>query len=288
MKKLFVTMLSVLSCGAACALPLGNPADASLLSDGLFWEGFCGDLCDPCLSWCDAWSIRAGFYGDYVFNRHMKLRNSPRSQLERFEIYTNAGYFALNLWDRFDVFTTLGVSKFRLNANNKNFQGVPFALLDSGFTEIISESRFSWSVGGRATLWECGCTMLGLEGQYFRFNPNITRVTVGQDFSAYIDDQTSAQYSEWQVGLGITHRINILAPYIGVYYARSNLDWDGLQDIRFAGISTGNSLLGNAKNHHPWGYAIGVSLIDCEKMDLAVEGRFAGEKAVHVNGQIRF
>ncbi len=73
MKKIIFTILTILSCGGAYALPVGNPSDASLLYDGLIWEGHCADMCDPCVTWCDAFSVRIGFYGDYVFNRHMQV-----------------------------------------------------------------------------------------------------------------------------------------------------------------------------------------------------------------------
>ncbi len=80
-------------------------SEASLLHDGLFWEGHCGaDPCDPCLTWCDAFSLRVGFYGDYVFNRHMRIHHPSGGnshQLETFQLFTNAGYLALNLWEPF-------------------------------------------------------------------------------------------------------------------------------------------------------------------------------------------
>lgn len=280
MKKLFVTMLSILACGAAYALPVGNPSDASLLSDGLVWEGFCGDPCDPCLSWCDAWSFRFGFYGDYVFNRHMQLENGDRSHIEHTSIFTNAGYLALNFWDRFDVFATLGASNFYVDTNVVSFVGSGTSRFD-----IESVTHFSWSVGGRATLWECGCTTLGIEGQYFQFCPDIRRATLGSTISVYPDDNVSADYREWQVGLGLSHRINMFVPYIAVKYARAKLSFDDAV-IPFPGGPT--ATLNNLESDKHWGYAVGVSLVDCEKASVAVEGRWGDEKAVYVNGQIRF
>ena len=111
MKKLFATLLTVMACSAAHALPVGNPSDASLLCDGLLWEGHCGDPCDPCLSWSDAFSIRVGFYGDYVFNRHLKGDHRIRKQIDHTKLITNAALITANFWDRFDVFTTLGATK---------------------------------------------------------------------------------------------------------------------------------------------------------------------------------
>jgi len=269
-------MLSTLACGAVYALPVGNPSDASLLSDGFVQEGFCGDPCDPCLSWCDAWSFRVGFYGDYVFNRH--LETDADRHIERFNLNTNAGLLVLNVWDRVDVFATLGASNFALSTNASAFNPA----LAGVVVDLESETEFSWSVGGRATLWEFGCTSLGIEGQYFAFRPDVTRVTIEDTFSNYPDSDTS--YREWQVGLGISHRINILVPYVAVKWSHQNLSFKG------ATVTVGGTPvpLNNLTNDKCWGYAVGVSLVDCEKMSVTAEARFADEKAFHVNAQLRF
>lgn len=301
MKKLIVTMLTFLGCGTAFALPVGNPAEASFLTDGLIWEGHCGcDPCDPCLTWCDAFSVRAGFYGDYVFNRGLRNRGrvanqADRSRLDQTEIYTNAGYLALNFWDRFDAFATLGTSKLNLEGNASSFG--PFLtspILENG-PRVAIETRyeFSWSVGARALLWECGCTALGLEGQYFRTVPRVHSITFGKLFTT---DPTSTlphlstQYSEWQVGLGLSHRINIFVPYVAVKYSRANLYWNNARriDTFFPFDDIALATLRTMKNQKNWGYAVGVSVVDCEKMAFTIEGRFGDEKALYVNSQIRF
>lgn len=279
-------MLTVLACGSAIALPVGNPSDASLLCDGLFWEGnCCMDPCDPCASWCDAFSFRFGFYGDYVFNRHMEVRNGDDGdgrRIERFALNTNAGYLALNLWNRFDVFATLGASDYSLNTNADSFVGV----IVGPRAEVTTTTTFSWSVGGRATLWECGCTALGIEGQYFQFTPDIERVTIASAASVY-PNNFSTKYREWQVGLGVSHRINMLVPYIAVKYARARLSNNNDRTLTLDGITLVDGL-GTWRAQKHWGYAVGVSLVDCEKMSVTAEGRFADEKAFHVNAQIRF
>lgn len=281
MKKLFATMLMVLACGAAYALPVGNPSEASLLCDGVIWEGHCGDPCDPCLTWCDAFSLRVGFYGDYVFNRHLQVRDrrvGQRAHIEHFSLYTNAGYLAANLWDRFDIFATLGTTNFSLNTDASTFDGGRGRRL-----EIESDSDFSWSIGARGTLWECGCTALGIEGQYFSTRPHIKRVSdvfLGQ--SEY--GNAHWRYQEWQVGLGVSHRINMLVPYVAVKWSGVRTKTGGYATTQL----TDGILAYNTRNTKSWGYAIGVSLVDCEKAAITVEGRFADEKALYVNGQVRF
>ena len=280
MKKLYLTMLTLLACGAAYALPVGNPSDASMLCDGLIWEGHCGDPCDPCLTWCDAFSIRVGFYGDYVFNRHLEIdRGADDSDIEHTEIYTNAGLIVLNFWDRFDAFTALGATNFKIQTNARSFSGA-----DGERFDIESETDFSWSTGLRGTIWECGCTSLGVEAQYFFTRPDIRRVTQGADISVYPDEKISSKYHEWQVGVGISHRINMLVPYIAVKWSHARLKFDNARP----GDGIPTTVLFDLNNGKDFGYAIGVSFVDCEKTSLTVEVRFGDEKAAYVNGQIRF
>ncbi len=151
MKKLFKSVLfaAVLGSGAtSLGLPVGNPGEPSLLIDGVLWEGASGDPCDPCSTWCDALSLRAGFFGDYVFNRLLKtdvpstfrmaaqptgdaaatgttgkeLTNvALHKNMTQSELYTNAGYLALNIWDRFDVFCTLGTTNAYIKGSSNAF-----------------------------------------------------------------------------------------------------------------------------------------------------------------------
>ncbi|MCB1181370.1 MAG: hypothetical protein KDK55_05050 [Chlamydiia bacterium] len=282
MKKLFVTVLTVLTCGAVYALPVGNPSEASLLCDGLFWEGSCCmDPCDPCASWCDAVSFRLGFYGDYVFNRHLELDNGSHKDIENTEIFTNAGYFALNMLDRLDIFALLGTTNVFIDTNAIAFTNNN-ALRDRRI-EIETSTDFSWSVGLRASIWECGCTTLGGEFQYFRACPGITRVTVGGDSSVY-PNGPDLSWNEWQIGLGISHRVNMLVPYIAVKWSSVKV---GASDAMFTFGEDVVSLL-DLNDKKGWGYAAGVTLVDCEKAAVTAEGRWADEKAFYVNGQIRF
>lgn len=273
-------MTTVLTCGAAHALPVGNPSDASLLCEGLFLEGYCGDFCDPCVTWFDAFNMRFGFYGDYVFNRHLEIdEHVDDSDIEKTEIFTNAGFIAANFWNRFDLFTTLGATNIFIDTNNK-----AFALGGSGRFVIETETDFSWSVGVRATIWECGCTALGAEAQYFFTNPHITRVTDEAENSVYPAHNIHAKYTEWQIGVGISHRVNMFVPYAAVKWTCAKLDF-GEAVLTIDGT---DAELFNLDSDKFLGYCVGVSLLDCEKASLTVEGRWGDEKAIYTNGQIRF
>jgi major outer membrane protein len=280
MKKLFIASLIIFACNGAYALPVGNPAEPTLLLDALFFGSNCEkyyerSCIDPCYSWTDAISIRLGFYGDYVFNRHLgSSEDDNRFEIDRTEISTNAAYLVLNFCDRLDLFTTLGASNFDLHTHiNAGVSNVGL--------HVNTSSQFSWSVGARAILLEYGCTTLGIEGQYFTTNPDINYVRLAESVTIY-PTRAPFHYREGQVGVGIAHRLENVVPYIALKWskARVHSHQDGID----------GALLGfpNLKNSKNWGYAFGLTFIGCEKMSLTAEGRFADEKALYVNGQVRF
>jgi major outer membrane protein len=293
MKKFGLTILTLLTCGAVYALPLGNPSEASL-----FLNGSCGnngsynccDPCDPCFNWCDAWGFRVGYYGDHVFNRHLAVDIADSSDtgqdVDQTEIYTQAGYIVMNVCNRFDVFTTLGATSIHMRTDS-----VTFGATSSVESDLFFTSEFSWSVGARATLWECDCLLLGIEGQYFQTNPDFDNILVYSNGArTYFNNDNDVRYREWQVGAGIAYRFATscptiaMVPYAGIKWAGCRFD---LND--FAATASSLSLtFPSLENKKWWGYAIGLSLTLCDMIGVNIEGRWGDEKAVYVNGQFRF
>jgi len=285
MKKLWILLSSVFVTTSAFALPVGNPWEASLMTDGIFWEG---NGCNPCPNLCEAWSFRVGFYGDYVFNNHMQVNTKGNSSsIHQTELYTNAGYLAFNLWDRVDLFAALGVSSLHIHTISTR-PPAPEANLHPR-TFIDTDSQFSWSVGLRGTLWECGCFGLGGEFQYFQTSPDINSIRIEGQGTSYPSGQT-LDYHEWQGGLGIAYRVNIaccstaLIPYLGV---KGSYAWSDADDLNYR-IGEVSGTLFDLKSERYFGYAVGMTLLGCNKGSVTVEGRFLNEKAVYVNGQVRF
>ncbi|MCH9627186.1 MAG: Major outer membrane porin [Chlamydiales bacterium] len=285
MKKLVATALTILSCGAAYALPLGNPSEASLLCDGLFIEGPYYDTCQEATSWCDAFSIRLGYYGDFVFNRHLEVDSSRNGDdIEDTEIFTNAAYVAFNWADRVDVFATFGATNLCLSSNTETFISGPI----NGRFKLETETDFSWSIGARATLFQCGCTSFGIEGQYFYTKPDVKSLVVIDQISGYPSHTLKAKYQEWQVGAGVSHRIWNFVPYLGAKLSGARLDLGDATPIIGGAFANVQARLPDLKNRFNGGFVLGVSFIDCERMALTAELRFPDEKALYVNGQVRF
>ncbi len=278
----------LLSVAEVSALPVGNPLDATWLCDGLFWEGNCCDPCDPSLRWCDAWSIRFGFYGDYVFNRYMEVNQRHQdSDIRDTKIYTNAAYAAFNLYNRFEIFGTLGKSQIHIET-----PGSAFFLSDTRtnlLTTIDSEWYLSWSVGARATLWECGCFGVGAEAQYFRTSPHLKYFDL-QIIEPFYLDNARVGYREYQAGLGATYTIPIagcatfVVPYVAVKWAHATLN---MGDFRLS-ILTANFELYDLESKHSTGAAIGITLVGCQRWSFTAEARFGDELALHINSQVRF
>jgi major outer membrane protein len=287
MKKLWIFLLTALLQNTGYALPVGNPWDASLLCEGILWDGHCSDKSNPCTNWCDAWSIRFGFYGDYVFERHLRVdEHGNHSTIHRTEIYTNAGYLALNFCDRIDLFGTVG-------ATNIAFETPRSAFSSSALNEYIlfeTETYFSWSVGLRGTIWECGCFGIGAEAQYFYTRPKLNFVRDENDDPQYGRTGDRIVYHEWQVGLGAAYQYYIascessLVPYIAVKWARACLHSGHL--LHDDGVNSVQIL--DLENDRCVGYAVGITLVGAKKASVTVEGRFADERAVHANAQFRF
>lgn len=291
MRKLVVTALAVMGCGLY-ALPLGNPGEASLYRNGIWCESSCTDVRNLCFNWCNAWSLRAGFNGNYVFNRHIKvdnkhaLENTQQKALDRVKLFTNSGYLALNICDRLDLFTSLGVTKISLDFNQQFL--IP---LSPFFAKMEWASTFSWSVGGRATLWQCDCFIIGLEGEYFQTTPDFSRMcTFIEPGTDYVNiKRARTKYKEWQVGVGAAYRIVTscprfaMVPYIGVTWSDVST-----KAASFPLTEDLEVTLPNLSADTTWAFVVGNTFMICEMAGVSVEGRFGGESAVAVRGQARF
>lgn len=289
MKKMAFAMLTLLTCGAMQALPVGNPKEASLFTKGIYCESGCTDWCDPCFNWYEAWNVRVGFYGNYVYNRHLEVDGGPanRAQVDHASIFTNAGYMTLNICDRFDIFATLGATNIALATDARIF----FSDIDPFRSYIVWQPTFSWSVGGRVTLWECNCFAVGLEGEYLQTSPKLDYSEINNIVTS--QDEYSTKYREWQVGLGAAYTIATncprlaLVPYVAVAVSGCHMN---SSLFAFPASDDANivTTLPGFIHDKSWGYAIGTTFTLCDVAGVTVEGRFGAEKALYVNGQLRF
>jgi major outer membrane protein len=276
MKKIAILACCIAAAPLLHALPVGNPSEANLLSKGVAWGT------NPELNWGGHFGLRAGYYGDFVFNRHTKVeQNVVETNLSYTNVYTNAGYVALNLYNCVDFFSVVGMSNLFLDGDAATFGSSAIGQR----IEIESHTDFSWGVGARVSLVKYREFTLGVEGQYFYTDPDIRRITQAATFSAY-PSGFEMKYSEWQVGAGLSYRLNLAIPIIP--YAA--IEWSTVK-INMNEAVPGGSFdvtLYNLKEQREIGYAVGVSFADSEQFALTIEGRFVNEKALYANAQLRF
>lgn len=288
MKKLLASIFILFtSTGLLQALPCGSPADPALYTHGLIWddcfeECYCDDgLWGPCGFCWGEFSIRFGYFGDFVFDRNLKEKATDE-RIDHTHISTNAALLVLNLWNRIDFYGIFGHGRFAM----ERFIFDPDLLAEGTKLETVGDNNFTWRIGFKGVLWQSECTYIGLDFQYFSFQPNIERVTFAEAFSVYPDDTFRFTFKEWQFNLGIAHRINAFIPYIAVKWSHAEVifDDDDFPFIPFIGFINYRNLEGVKR----LGYAIGVTFLDDEAISLNVEARFRDESALTATAQFRF
>lgn len=296
MKKFAIILLGLFTCSSLFALPIGNPTEIAQYRQGVWLnhnDDCCFDDCNRCnwLDWCHNLCLRFGYYGDFVFNRHLKIQGDGLNQgkvIRRTEINTNAGYLALSFCNRIDLFATLGATNFTLRTNETSwvFNG-------SSDGALFTDTNFSWSIGARGILFDWNCFSLGVEGQYFQASPNFSHYIssfVG-DY-VYFNNNNHVKYREWQFGGVLAYTLHTqcpdlaVIPYVGGKWSHAQFTTHNFQ---FIGQPSGELFtIFDLKSQRGGGFAVGSSFIFCNRIGLTVEGRFGDERGLFVNGQICF
>ncbi len=279
---IITALISLFFSFSVYALPVGNPADAALLGEGIILQPNCD-------SWLAAVGLRFGFSGDYVFNRYLEVdRSGENNDIQQFEISTNAGYLGVSVCDRVELFGTVGASDMHIFTTSSSLFGIL-----PGNIDIDTETSFSWSIGASGLLYRYGCFLLGARGEYFHTSPNINSLVVNGTEPIYFNDGNKMRLHSAQASLGLAYQINIaccentaLLPYGAIKWARASVDMDELTVID--PLSRQFAVLYNLNNKKSIGYALGMTLVGADAISFTVEGRFADELALHLNGQIRF
>lgn len=298
MKWKLLAMALSMSC-LLSALPVGNPSDPKLLTQGMFQDQTC-DFGHPLTRCLNDMSVRFGYYQDNVVDRYLTQNDSSCDENQdtlNSELNTYAGFVAVNFWDRCDLFLTFGTTNYMYKMSLEALGDPPASsqlASNGGVARVYSNNDFSWSIGGRLIAWECGCWTVGLEGQYLQARPHLSYIEIStwQDTTADLTFGScgmTTKYSEWQIGLGTSYQVGWMVPYIAVKWSGARLD---LGDLIFASIpqNAANSRikLSELKSSKTWGFAVGTSLVSCDMASLTIEARFADEVGYYLNGQLRF
>lgn len=257
MSKLFILCLAVLLSSIlsnAYATSVGNLAEPKMFEEGTFMPEN------------EFVSLRAGYQGDFVFDRKLK-------DLDDTEINTNAGTLTLNINKKIDVYGIFGAT-----------DGTLEETYGSTKVKYETDTSFSWAVGAKAILLEHKDTIVGLDGRYFNAEPDLDKVIVdgvSYDIPSTSITEAKVEYNEFQIALGIAQNISMFIPYGGIKYSRA-------KGKAIATISGTKYESEDAKNKDNVGVFIGCSVLPLKNVSLNVEGRFVDEEALMVSGQIRF
>ena len=273
MKKLLV-LFAGLTCHSLYASPVLSPNTAAVHTDGVF---FCDD--------CSGYSLRAGFRGDYVFDR--KLSSTANVTSNRTSILSNEGVITLNFWDRLDVYGLVGASS--MDVSDVFIDAILRIPLSR---EMTLTSSTIWGVGARATILEynfgcCGISYLGADINYESIGSSKSASTTINS-NPYNRQPITGSYKETQISLQIGHRIAMLTPYIAAKWSNAigSIGYGSYTINQELVIPATHEGLRNTGNH--WGYAVGVLLIDAGRMSVTAEARFIDEKAMTIMGEFRF
>ncbi len=314
MKKLLFSLIC-LTQGILFSLPMSNPWEASLFCDGP------GILCCEGNSFpfvnSDAFKLRFGFLGDYVFDRHLRVNsvgshggvNNNGGNIQTVRMMSNSGLINLNVCNRLDLFATLGATEISAKSPARCFSPLGEAPDFTNTTEVNfpilldAATSFSLGAGLRGTIWRCGNLAIGGEAQYFHTNPSLVSLN-STSFSIvnYLDD-FKLNYHEWQLGMGTSYQVCLseciqVLPYAGVswslvrgYFGNPVASMNELTDLDEVSGSQATIFtvrLNNWANARLWGYVVGLTVMGYERLNVGIQGHFGSEKALSVNSTIRF
>lgn len=303
MKKLFAVLAGLMTYSAAYALPVYNPAQPELLQDGFFTPGYEVFFCEA-----DCWALELGYRGDFVSDRKMRHRNlghllSFHKPVSKVQSTTNAGQITLNLWNRIEVYGWFGANQIDFETQ-VNYLSLVAHTPATGLINLFGRSTegYAWGVGVRGVLWHCGYTVIGIDAQYSHRRHTLQSLTLDGrpiqvgDFVSVENElpldpgDFHSRNRDWQVSLGIAHRVCRLVPYAAVVYSAARHHFAGPQFRAFPIVAGQGVYDPDLKlvNRNCVGIAVGATFVTAEQMQVTVEGRFIDERALTITSDIRF
>lgn len=249
---------------SAFALYNGNPALPAMPESGLFISE-------------DFWfGVKTGYEVDYVFYRQLHLKGKGLHGLRKrgkdFTSLSNFGVLTFNFNDRVEIFTTLGTM-------SAHFSQRP---LEDKTVSYHTDSNFAWGVGGRALLAYWGELQATVNAAYVQSDLNLSSLKVNGH--SYSTRDAEANFIEWQVGAGISYRVDWFIPYFGVDFSDFRSRFEHLRSISFIFPKKHVTF----KESHPIGLFLGFGVSADKGFALNIEGRIINEYAVSASADIKY
>jgi major outer membrane protein len=263
MRKIFIVALLLLS-AQGFSLYNGNPSLPMMPEVGAFIPR-------------DVWfGIKGGYEFDFVYDRKLHMEGQHlkhyKKSVHTFESVSNFGVFTLNFNDRVEVFTTLGSMSFDICHNPLSQKKISYH----------TPSHFTWGVGGRAILAYWGDLQVSVNSAYLQSKPTLSSLRVGD--KSFSTRHTEFDFTQWQVGFGVSYRLRWFIPYIGADFCDFRTRIDHLRSIEF--------LIPNEhvtfKESYPVGIFFGFGLSPDRAFNVNFEARFINENAVSASADFKF
>lgn len=270
MKKWITGIVFQLACiPAAFGMYSGNPADPMLGNGSLYF-------CDS--PW---WSPKLGFQRDYVLDRKLKTNSLHIQRVDEFEINSDQATIAFDFCRSFEVYGSVGAAR----AFMRNRPDLPPADPQKHQDWETSDGTI-WSVGGKVILWDCSNAIVSVLGGYEQYRTNFEWIGIQTVNPA--DTKAKLRYSEWQVSVGGAYNFCCAVPYI-------NLNFSGLTSSKVTGVQTipqdDTTVSVNTiclKTRKCVGLSIGTSFAPVDCFYVTVEARVINERALTLQGQLKF
>ena len=246
-----IVMIFLSICSIAEPAPVGNPAKPILEK---------GDT-----------PFKIGFEFDFVTERDLDVSDEDVT-IEKFNWY--GGKISYAFADRVEPYVFLGVAGGEFT---EKYPGVDLT--------YETETEFAWGIGATVLLYEFENGLrLGLDGKYRQAKPDIDKMTLnGVSYSpgdVGISD-FNAEYSEWQVAIGIAKELGQFVPYAGIKYT----DVETSVKATIAGTTYKSE---EVNSEEVVGIFVGCDFLPTEDFSLGVEGRFIDETSFSVTLNYRF
>lgn len=247
----------------AYALYNGNPSFPMMPEQGLFISK-------------EGWvTVKAGYEWDDLFDRKLTVKEHRpylKRRVKEYETMGNFGVVTLGCNDRVEIYGTFGSVKADIHYH-------PYSEVRLKFE---TPHHFAWTVGGRAILAYWGDTQLGVDAKYFTFDPQISRLELnGRSINP---EGAHYDYQEWQVGLGVSHRVKLFTPYIGLKYSNVRARFHHLKAISWVFPAQHLTM----KNKFPIGLFLGCGFSLERALNINFEARVFDETAVTLSTDLRF
>jgi hypothetical protein len=292
MKKTVGLIAVLMVCSGLSALPVYNPAEPQLLTGNLFFRA------------ADDWGLEIGYRGDYVLDRKLKVKNSSNlwddsRDVCKYRTSIDAIQLTVDLCDRVDLYGWIGIGETVFNTQ-VGYRTALSAQLPLADLAGATQSGSAFGFGARAVLWSCGRTAVGVDAQYGHSKSQLECLTVDgvpiqgvarfAGISRLVDPaDLSVRNNEFQVSLGISHRLCRFIPYIALKYSNAHTKFKGpnADFIRFPTSGAARSSLQFESRCHV-GLVLGATLVAIKAFQVTLEGRFIDEQAATLVADLRF